>query len=1032
MRTKFSGFLTLILAFAVQLTFAQEKTITGTVTDAESGLPLAGVNIIIKGTTTGTQTDFDGNYSIQASPGQALRYTYIGYADITKTVGADTVINVSMEASAAELSRVVVTAFGIERQKEALAYSTETITADELSQAAPVNPVTALQGKSSGLNILTKNNGVNPSTTIILRGYSSVTSSNAALIVIDGVVQASSALNDLNPNDIATTTVLKGPTATALYGSSGSNGAIVVTTKNGEEGFTVNVNSSVTFEEVKYFPELQTKFGSGLDLHTYVPYENTQWGPRFDGQVRRIGRILPDGSFQTAPYAPVEDNRKNFFQTGVTFSNGFNLSGSTEKSSFYFSARRSNVTGIVPQDTYVKDNFRLSASHKEGDFKVSTDISYFRDKEDVHGATAGYQGRGIYWNILNTPSNIPLTNYKNWRTDKFAGPDAYFNEYYQNPYMLIDIARDLTETSRLTAGVQLDYEFFDWLSATYRLNGTFFQQRNYNTDEAITYNPLIAPTRVGSNTPATVFEQISYNERINSNLLIRIDKEFNEDFKMDLVLGNSVSTFESHSINVFGNDLFVPDLYNVSVRRGEITGGHARFASKKVGFFSDLTLGFRDYLFLNGSYRYDLSSTLPLDNNGYSFYAVGLSAVLTDAIPEMKSNVLSFLKLSGSYSKTGNDPVIGFINEVFFSSSGFPYGNLAGLHTPILATSDSFTPEFLTSYEFGFQSAFWDSRIDLNFTYFHERNYNQFVTAATSTASGIRNFRLNSAEVEVNGIEVDLGVTPLRTENYELQLDLRLSKYENEVLSLAGDTDRTQVGLLSGANDVGVFAKVGQPFPQLFGTYYSRDPQGRVIIDPTTGNPIPGEGLKSFGRVTPDLIIGGTASFDFFNFRLAATADYQTGHVYYSNLVEALEFTGSTQHSASTNRQPFVFPNSSYLDANGNYVANTNILTPSGGFGFWNSTAFNGVKENYVSDATFFKLREVVLDYILPDKWLDKTFLEEVSVGLVARNLIMLRSAENVYTDPEFTTDSQEFGGFGTQAQLPPTANYGFKVNLQF
>lgn len=1034
MRTKFSGFLTLIMAFAVQLTFAQEKTITGTVSDSESGLPLAGVNIVIEGTTTGTQTDFDGNYSIQASPGQTLVFTYLGYADQRATVGEDTQLDVSMRAAVSELEGVVVTAFGIERQEAALTYSTETIQSDELVQTDPVNPVTALQGKSSGLNILTKNNGVNPSTTIVLRGYNAVTSSDAALIVIDGVIQAETALNDLNPNDIESSTILKGPSATALYGSEGSNGAVIITTKKGskERGMTVNVNSSVTFEKVKYFPELQTKYGSGLDIHTYVPYENTQWGPRYDGQVRRIGRVLPDGTFQSVPYAPIKDNRKDFFQTGVTLSNGFNISGGSEKATYYFSARRSNVSGIVPKDTYVKDNFRFNGSLTEGDFKISTNVSYFTDEEDVHGATAGYQGRGIYWNILNTPSNVPLTRYKNWRTDKFATKETYFNEYYQNPYMLIDVSRDLTESSRLFGSVNLEYEVTDWLTASYNLNGTFFKQRTFITDEAITYNPEIAPTRTGSNTPASVAEGISYNERIVSDFFLNFDKDFGEDFNARLILGNTVNTYKAHAVSVGGNNLFVPDLYSTSVRTGELTGGNSRVYLTKAGYLADLTVGYKDMAFLNGAYRYDQSSTLPLDDNGYSFYSIGGSLVMTRIVPEIKGDILNYLKLSGAYAKTGNAPEIGFINEVFTSPGNFPFGSVPGLHVPTVGASADFTPEMLTTYEVGIQSSWWDNRITLNATYFHEDNEKQFLTTSTSSASGISAFKLNSASVENKGFEIDLGVTPVRTEDLEWNIKFMLSKYENKVTALAQGVDRTQAGYAFTDGSAGIFAQVGMPFPALFGTAYARDPQGRVIIDPITGDPTVESNPQYFGSVAPDFITSASTSLDFHNFRLSAVADYQTGHVYYSTLVNALEFTGSTQHSASTNRQPFVFPNSSYLDANGNYVANTNILTSSGAFDFWNGPSFNSVTENYVSDATFLKLREVALDYTLPNKFLEKTFLESVTVGVVARNLVMLRSAENVYTDPEFTPNDAEVGGFGTQDQLPPTGQYGFKVNLQF
>ncbi len=1031
MRTKFSGILTLFMAFVVQLTFAQEKTITGMVSDVKSGMPLAGVNIVIEGTTTGTQTDFDGNYSISASNGQTLVFTYIGYADKKVPVGTNATINVTLSASASELDQVVVTAFGIERQKKELTYSTEVITAEELTQAAPINAVTALQGKASGLNILTKNNGVNPKTAIILRGYSSLTGGNEALIVIDGIIQASIALNALNPSDILTSNVLKGTSATALYGSQGANGAIIITTKKGTlgTGLEVNVNSSVTFESVKYFPETQTKFGSGLDLNTYIPYENTQWGPRFDGQIRRIGRVLPDGSFQEVPYAPIKDNRKDFFQTGVSYINGFSMSGGDDKSTFYFSARRTDVTGIVPKDEYRRDNFRLNASRTEGKLKISTNVSFYKDKEDVHGASGGYQGRELYWHILNTPVNIPLTRYKNWRTDKFSTPEGYFNEYYQNPYMLIDVARDLTESSRLFTNVKFDYEFNDWIKASYSLSGTFYNERQKNTEAAITYNPLIAPTRTGSNTAASVFERMDSNQRINSDLLITFDRDFAEDFNATLILGNSVRNYSRNLVQVIGNNLVVPGLYNTSIRTGELQGQNFETEFAKTALFADLTLGYKDYLFVNGAYRSDVSSTLPINNNRFEFYTAGVSFVATDAIPSIKGDVLKFLKFSGSIAKVGNDAPIGFINETFSAPTGFPFGSTPGFRTPTVGADPNFSPEITNSYEFGVQTGWVDNRITLNATYFNNTTDKQFTQIASSYASGIRGFKTNSGEVENKGFEIDLGITPIRTKDITWDVNLNLTKIDNEVLSISQGTDRTQVGLAN--STIGIFAQVGESFPQLYGTGYTRDDQGRVVISPDTGNPLVSSDLVNLGNTTPDLIIGGSTSFRYKDLTLSAVADYKTGHVYFNQMADALEFSGSTVHSASSNRMPFVFPNSSYQNGAGDYVANTNILTSDGGFSFWNST-YNAIKENYVSDATTLKLREVALSYNLPERFLNKTFIKEVSFGIVARNLIMLRSAQNVYTDPEFTNDSQSVAGLGTIAQLPPTSSYGFKVNLKF
>ena len=1028
MKTKFSGILTLFLAFVVQLTFAQEKTISGVVTD-DNGLPLPAATVLVKGTSNGTSTDFDGNYSITANTGDVLQFSYVGYATMDKTVGAASTISVSLAADN-ELDEVIVTAFGIEREVKSLSYSTETLKSDDIIKAAPVNVVTALQGKSSGLNVITRNNGVNPSTQIILRGYSSVSGDNSALIVIDGVIQASTALNDLNPNDVASSTVLKGASATALYGSQGANGALIIETKKGsrKDGLTVGINSSVTFEQVKYFPETQDQFGPGLDLFTYDPLENTQWGPRYDGAVRRVGPILPDGTFQELPYAPIKNNRESFFNTGVTLINGFDVSGGDEKSTFYVSARRADIDGITPQDEYRKDNFRLNASRDVGKLKVSTQVSFFEDRTNVAASDGGYQGRGIYWNVINTPSNIPLTNYKNWRTDKFATKETYFNEYYQNPYMILDIARDTQRSNRLQANLKFDYEFNSWINAAYSISGTYFNQYDKNTKEAITYNPVTAPSRVGNNTTASVLQASQQNRRVNSDFRVNFNRDITEKINANLILGNNVQTFRASSLSVFGDNLVVPDLYDVSVRTGELQGANSTSESSKVGYYADLTLGYDGFFFLNGAYRNDTSSTLPADNNSFDFYTVGASLVLTDAFPTLKDNrVIDYIKLRGSYAYVGNDPSIGFINENFSAAAGFPFGAQPGFQVPTSGANPVFTPEFSETTEFGIEFEFFKNRLKLGATYFNTESTNQFLSVGSSAASGINNFRTNAGLVENKGFEIDLGITPIKNDNFRWDINLNLSKIDNEVVDL-GDADRLQIGLATA--EVGIFAAVGESYPSIFGTAYTRDPQGRVVVG-ANGNPVVSSELKNLGSTTPDLILGGTTTFKYKSLTLSATADYKTGHVYYNSLVDALEFTGSTLHSASSNRQPFVFPNSSISDGNGGFVANNNVLTNGGGFTFWNNT-YNAIKENYVTDATTLKLREVSLTYDLPKKFIENTFVKSVSLGVVARNLIMLRSAQNVYTDPEFTNDGQQVAGFGTLDQLPPTSTFGFKFDIKF
>jgi len=1013
----------------MQFSFAQEKTVTGVVSDNVG--PLPGANVLVKSTGKGVQTDVDGKYAVKAKAGDVLVVSFSGYDKKSITVGASNTVNVTLTSEVKKIDEVVVTSFGRKQETRKLSYVTAKVEAKDLIQASPVNAVTALQGKVSGLNVITRNNGVNPSTAIILRNYKSLTGDNSALIVIDGVVQASSALDNLNPNDIVSVNTLKGSASTVLYGSEGKNGALIVTTKQGDnnKGLEIAYNTSYTIDRVKYFPELQTTFGPGFD-DQYDPYENTSWGPRFDGVPRRLGPILADGSYQTVDYAAIKNNRRDFFVDGVTAINGLSFSGGDEKTTFFFSAQRSDLKGVTPKDEYTKDNFRFGASRKAGKFKVGLNTSFFSDKTNVVG-DGGYQARPLYWSILNTPANVPLTSYKDWRNNKFATPEGYYNEYYQNPYMLIDVARNTGKSSRLFANVKFEYDFADWISASYSITGTYFNSDSKNTRAAVNVNPLLAPTRTDQNTPASVAVGNSNNTRLNSDLLINIKKNLFKDFVANLTLGNAITTFRSNAYSITGNNLFVPDLYNPGVRTGEPVAGFSEFQSTRAGMFADLSLDYKKFLTLSGAYRYDQSSTLLLENNGFDFYSYGASLLLTEAIPALKNDVVSYWKLFGSFASVGAGPTIGYTNELYATPGGFPFGSVVGLAAPTYAVSEGITPSYTKTLEFGTEINFFKNRLNIGATYFINNSTDDFLSSSTSYASGVTTLRLNGGELETKGLELDVNATILKSEKLTWKVGVNMSKTESEVVSLPDGADRLQVGLAAGDGAVGIYAQVGSPYPSIFGTAYTRDDNGNVIIDATTGDPVVNSELKNLGTTTPDLILGFNTSVKYGQFTLSATADYKTGHVYYNNMVDALEFTGSTLHGASSGRQPFIFPNSSYETTPGVFVPNTNITTSGGGFDFWNNT-YNSIKENYVVDATTFKLREVALSYDLPSQYLKNTFIKNVSFGLVARNILMLRSAQNKYTDPEFTNDGQQVTGFGTQSQLPPTGSYGFKMDIKF
>ena len=1013
--------------------YAQEKKITGIVSD-ESGIPLPGVNIVVDGTTRGVQTDFDGNYAITANVGETLTFSYVGFKSQNISISTTNVINVTMQTDASELDEVVVTALGIKRKPKELPYATAMLKQEELVQAAPIDITTALVGKASGLNINMSDNGVNPNTSIVLRAYNSLTGNNGALIVIDGVPQSQSSISNLNANDIESVNILKGASSVTLYGSAGSNGAIIITTKRGNqnEKLAVSFNSSVTFENVKYFPKLQTKFGSGSTQNfEYTPDENESWGPRYDGLPRRVGPILPDGTYQVLPYAPVKDNKKNFFVTGLTQQNAVSLSGGDEKSTYFFSAQHVDKTGVTPNDTYVRNNFRFNASRKYNKLETSTSVSFFEDKTNVAGASP--QDGSFYRILLNTPGHIPLTNYKHWRTDKFSTPDTYFNAYFKNPYQIIDQNRDTSKSNRLQAIVKLDYSFNDWIKATYSLGGTWFNSSFKNTQEAWTYDPTLTYSRP-SNEVNAVADGLSQNFRLNSDLLLSFDKQLSDDFNARLILGNHLETYSDKQVNVGGNNLFTNIIYNVNVRTGELTGGESTNQKRLYSYFGDLTVGFRNYLFLTGSYRQDISSTLPVNNNSYGYYSAGLSFIPTDAFKDLKGKVLNNLKLNFSYAKVGNDAGIGQINENFAVPAGFPFGGTTGLRPTTIAVDPNLSPEFSTSTEAGLSVDFFGRRITLDANYYFVKAEDQINFSAASYASGASSYLTNIGEIQNQGFEFDLGLVPFKTENFQWDLGFTLSTNKSEVISLSDGAERLQVGT-GYQNTAFLYAQVGDAYPSIFAPGYVRDDQGRVVIDPSTGDPLATSEFINLGSTVPKLIAGVTTKIRYKDFTLSGVADYKTGHVYYSTLVEALEFAGLTAHSASSNREPFVFPNSSYETAPGSgvYVENTNITTSGGNRNFW-QTSYNNIKENYVVDATAIKIREIALDYNLPSKFLDKTPIDALSIGLVANNLIMWRAKENVYTDPEFSINTGGTGvsGIGSSDQAPPPGTYAFKINVQF
>ena len=1027
---------TLLLAMfmlGLQVLFAQTREITGVVTSGEDGMPIPGVSVIVKGTTLGTVTDMDGRFALQVpTDAQDVVFSFVGMASQEIAIAGRNTINIVMQPQAIGVDEVVVTALGIKREKREVTYQTQKVGDQELNIIAPTRAASALAGKVAGLQINVQNNGVNPTTQILLRGLRSISGDNTALIVIDGSIASQGAFDALNPNDIADISVLKGATAAALYGSSAGNGALIVTTKAGQAGqkFTVGLNASYTMDKVAYMPDFQTEYGTGWE-GAYDNVENTNWGPRFDGTLRQIGPTFPEGyglETQMVPYAPVKDNLLNFFNTGQTFNNTLYLSGSNENSTFYISIGDQRADGIVPDDTYQRNTIRVNASKKMGKVELSASTSFFTDKSDVVGGTIGDQDRPLYWFILNTAANIPLSTYKDWDNPLSYGyADNYFNAYYQNPYWAIGTNRNIDESNRLVGNFNMSYDILDWLNFTARagINNVWGNGKNWRA--AQTYNSDLQPSAgaVSSFVEDSEFQTKTYT----GDALLSGNFEFLNDFTLKSILGATVYATDYRGSTIRANNLSIPGFYDISNGTGSLVGSVDESVKRYYGFFGDFTLGFRNYLFLNFSGRNDWTSTLAKGNNSYFYPAVGASFVVTDAIQALKDNpVLSFAKVTLSNSTVYNDLAPYRINETYSQHVSFPFGSVNGFYLSPTAVDANISKEKINTTEVGLNLGFLQSRMWLDASYYNTITSDLITFTTPSITSASTSFLTNIGELQGKGFELTLGGTLLQARDFKWDINVNYSSSETVVNEIYEGLDEVAV---TTTGQYGIYAVVGEAFPQMKANVYKRDSQGRIVVDAASGHPITEAELALLGKTTPDYIVGLNSSVSFKGFTVSATMDYRTGHVYYEQGSDAMEFTGRSMASVSANRQDFVIPNSVIETSPGVFVENTNIPVAGGRQSYW-TDVYNDVKSNYVKDATALKLRELAVTYELPANLVRKTPLSKVSLGFIGRNLMTWLPAENRFSDPEFNNTNSNAIGVGGYFQSPPTKSLGFSLNVEF
>lgn len=1019
---------------------AQERTITGTVTDQEDGRPLPGVTVRIKGTKIGTQTSADGKYSIKAPASTSeLEFNYLGYTAVTRRVSTSGIVNVAMGPDSKSLNEVVVSGAGLKARKKELGAAQTTISNKALTEAKPTNIAAGLTGKVAGLNIQSVGSGVNPNYRVILRGMRSLTGNNEALIVVDNVIVPNTILSNLNPDDIQDVTILNGSSSAALYGSAASNGALIITTKRGKGGnaLDIKISNTTTLEEVAFFPKLQKDFGSGSDndVQIYTPYENQQYGPRFDGVVRPIGRPLQDGSIQSVPYQ-YTDGKNNFWDTGLTNVTDFSVSSSQDRSSIYASGQYLDATGTTPGDKYNRATARVGGTRAvtdQIDFNYST--YYTQNRYDQTTQTSN-----IYNYILNAPSQANLTDYKDWRNNPYANPNGYYNAYYNNPYFMADNYRSKVRNDYFIGNAEIKYKPLEWLDFTGRVGITTQNASSKNRSDVFLFSEYTKSISGSSeyknqNILGGVAENANYNTTLISDFIAHATKDIG-DFKINLTALFQSRQDQSKSLSASVNGLVVPGTFNLSNSTNPPAASEANFLTRTYGLSGKLDIGYKDYLFLTATGRNDWVSILAPKNRSFFYPSVSLSFVANEAIEGLKAiESIDFIKLRGSWSKVGNVNIGPYaLVPTFGQGAGYPYNSKGGLTVSNTLISQNLQPEFTNGWEAGVDFSFLKSRITGAVTYYDSKTDNQTIPTGVSNASGYAAFLLNTGKTRSSGLESSLAVVPLQTTDWEVNLGGTFTYYDNIVEEIGSGLDQLTLGAYGGA--VGSYAVAGQPFPVLKGTTHVRDDQGRIIVDPITGYPSATTGLSILGQAQQKYSLGVNVSVKYKSLSLYASGEYRTGNVIYNAGGGTFDFSGAGINTTAYNRDRFVIPNSSYKDASGNYVANTNITVRDGGPGYWTIAGpRTGIDENYITSAAFWKIREISLAYELPKSLLGKTkVIKGARLSVQGRNLFIFLPKTNVYTDPEYSDGNGSSNGnaigLTNLGQTPPSRFYGATLSL--
>jgi TonB-linked SusC/RagA family outer membrane protein len=1016
---------------------AQNRTITGTVTSKEDGLPIPGVSVKVKGTNVGVSTNAAGKYSLSVpASAKILEFSSIGFSTQAENIGSSSTVNVALSANSNDLSEIVVTAGGVKKDKKSLGYATATVSAEELIVGRTTNPVNALAGKVAGVRVASSNGMVGSSSSIFIRGFTTFTGSNQPLFVVDGVpidngggtnalqtgVSNSNRALDINQEDIESMSILKGPAAAALYGSRAANGAILITTKKGRAGEKSNVvySSSFNVVEVNRLPEYQNIYAQGTN-GTYNPISNLSWGPKIVGQT--VTNSF--GNQETLTAYP--NNVYDIFQKGNNIQNNLSFQGGTDKSSFRLSYGDLREKGILSNNSLKRNNVTLNAnSQLTNKLLVGVSAQYITTVSER--SQIGNQLSNPFFRSWFLPRNYDLTGlpFENPAT----GAQIFFDNT-DNPYWTLKNNTFDDELDRVIGNLNLKYDLTSWLSVNYRLG---VDASSYST---LAYDQIGA--RGQGNTVAGGLGGI-YNSNLtqrdlNSYFQIIGSRNITKDLKLDFNIGNEIAESRSTFNSTTGRNLAIRDLKNIS-NAAVVTASNSLSNRRLVGFFGELNFSYKGFANISFTGRNDLSSTFGASQNSYFYPSIAGSFVVTEAFPSIKSDVLSFLKVSGNYAKVGKEANTYATNTLFLQAAAsdgfgpsisFPYNGLGGRTLSNTQADPNLGPEFTTSREVGLEAKFLKNRLGIEANYFSTLSTDLIFAVPVGPSTGFTSQNRNAGSLKQNGIELLLTGTPIKKANFSWDVSVNFTRLKPVVESLAKGVEFIQLG---GFTSPGTRLYAGQPYGLLFGSVFNRHSNGELLIG-ANGLPSLAATPAAIGNTNPDWTAGITNTITYKGFNFSFLIDIRRGGDVYSRNIGDLYRSGTAIETAEFDRfdangavtRPYVIQGTL---ANGQ--PNTTAVTAEQ---YWGTMYAFGTGESYVFDGSWVRLREASISYTIPKRFLEKTPVGKLEIGLNGRNL-WLHAPNFPHFDPEANatgvSNSQGFEANG----LPQSRNYGFFLRATF